>query len=140
MQPLPDCDIEIPLHSRVAIQCALKDYVEAGDHYLYICDVSAVCRSQEFHLDRHRQSAVHRNSPWTRNGNPPLAEILLGQATAVCRQKKIRSGDERHSAASQNSSWTVKTRTDGGRFCASGRPRLCVKAEIQSADDFDLPL
>ena len=42
MQQLPECDIEIPLHSRIAIQCALKDFVEAGDHYLYICDVSAV--------------------------------------------------------------------------------------------------
>ena len=51
MQPLPECDIEIPLHSRIAIQCALKDCVEAGDHYFYICDVSALCRSQEFHLD-----------------------------------------------------------------------------------------
>ena len=51
MQSLPECDIEIPLHSRIAIHCALKDFVEAGDHYLYICDVSALCRSQEFHLD-----------------------------------------------------------------------------------------
>ena len=88
MQPLPECDIEIPLHSRVAIQCALKDYVEAGDHYLYICDVSVVCRSQEFHLDRHRHFAVSRNSAWTSNGTLPFVEILLGQAAAVCRQKK----------------------------------------------------
>ena len=75
MQPLPECDIEIPLHSRIAIHCALKDYVEAGDHYLYICDVSAVCRSQEFHLDRQRHSAVSRNFLWARNGGLPLTEI-----------------------------------------------------------------
>ena len=140
MQPLPECDIEIPLHSRIAIQCALKDFVEAGDHYLYICDVSAVCRSQEFHLDEQRHSAARRNFTWTDNGILPVAEILLGRATAECRQKKIRSGDERHSAASQNSVWTAKTRLGGVRFCASGRPRFCVKAEILSADDFGLPL
>ena len=101
---------------------------------------TAVCRSRKFRLDSQRQSAVCRNSLWTRNGTLPLAEILLGQATAECRQKTIRPGDERHSAAGQNSSWTAKTRTGGGRLCASGRPQLCVKAEILSADDFGLPL
>jgi len=35
-------DIKIPAHSRVAIQCRLKEYHEAGDHYLYICDVEQV--------------------------------------------------------------------------------------------------
>ena len=85
MQPLPECDIEIPLHSRVAIQCALKDCVEAGDHYLYICDVSALCHSQEFHLDEQRRSAVHGNSVWTVNGRMPLTEILFGQTSAIRR-------------------------------------------------------
>ena len=42
MQELPGCDIRVPLHSRVAIQCRLKEFVEAGDHYLYICDVEQV--------------------------------------------------------------------------------------------------
>ena len=70
---------------RFAIQCALKDFVEAGDHYLYICDVSAVCRSQEFHLDEQRRSAVHRNFTWASNGNPPVAGIPLGRATAIRR-------------------------------------------------------
>ena len=42
MQKLPNSDIEIPLHSRVAIQCSLKEFVEVGDHYLYICNVEEV--------------------------------------------------------------------------------------------------
>ena len=42
MQKLPESDIEVPLHSRVAIQCKLKEFVEVGDHYLYICDVEEV--------------------------------------------------------------------------------------------------
>ncbi len=35
-------NIKIPAHSRVAIQCNLKEYHEVGDHYLYICDVEQV--------------------------------------------------------------------------------------------------
>ena len=42
MQKLPDSDIEVPLHSRVAIQCKLKEFIEVGDHYLYICNVEEV--------------------------------------------------------------------------------------------------
>ena len=34
--------IQIPIHSRVAIVCNLKEYLEVGDHYLYICDVQKV--------------------------------------------------------------------------------------------------
>ena len=34
--------IQIPLHSRVAIVCSLKEYHEVGDHYLYICNVEQV--------------------------------------------------------------------------------------------------
>lgn len=34
--------IQIPVHSRVAIFCHLKEYHEVGDHYLYICDVQQV--------------------------------------------------------------------------------------------------
>jgi len=42
MQEIPDSEIKIPLHSRVAIQCSLKEFVEVGDHYLYICNVENV--------------------------------------------------------------------------------------------------
>lgn len=42
MQSLPDCEINVPLHSRLAIVCSLKDFVEVGDHYLYICNVEQV--------------------------------------------------------------------------------------------------
>ena len=34
--------IQIPVQSRVAIHCRLKEFVEAGDHYLYICQVEQV--------------------------------------------------------------------------------------------------
>lgn len=34
--------IQIPVHSRVAIQCCMKEYHETGDHYLYICEVEQV--------------------------------------------------------------------------------------------------
>lgn len=42
MQKMPESEIQIPLHSRVAIQCSLKEFVETGDHYLYICNVEQV--------------------------------------------------------------------------------------------------
>lgn len=42
MQKVPGSEIQIPLHSRVAIQCSLKEFVETGDHYLYICNVEQV--------------------------------------------------------------------------------------------------
>ena len=42
MQEVPGSEIQIPLHSRVAIVCSLKEYHEVGDHYLYICDVEQV--------------------------------------------------------------------------------------------------
>lgn len=42
MQEVPESEIKIPLHSRVAIQCNLKEFVETGDHYLYICNVEQV--------------------------------------------------------------------------------------------------
>ncbi len=47
MQALPETEIRIPLHSRVAIQCALKEYHEVGDHYLYICEVEQVYGNAE---------------------------------------------------------------------------------------------
>ena len=42
MQTVEDSEIQIPLHSRVAIQCSLKEFIETGDHYLYICNVEQV--------------------------------------------------------------------------------------------------
>ena len=42
MQKVPGSEIEIPLHSRVAIQCIMKEFVEVGDHYFYICTVEQV--------------------------------------------------------------------------------------------------
>jgi len=47
MQTLPTSDIQIPLHSRVAIQCTMREFVETGDHYLYICNVDAVYGNEE---------------------------------------------------------------------------------------------
>ena len=42
LQNVEESSIEIPLHSRVAIICCLKEYIETGDHYLYICNVCSV--------------------------------------------------------------------------------------------------
>lgn len=42
MQSVPGSDIQIPEHTRIAIQCTLKEYHEVGDHYLYICNVEQV--------------------------------------------------------------------------------------------------
>lgn len=36
------CDIKIPLHSRLALVCDLKEFIETGDHYLYVCNVTNV--------------------------------------------------------------------------------------------------
>lgn len=42
MDTLPSSEIQIPLHSHVAIQGKLKEFLETGDHYLYICLVEQV--------------------------------------------------------------------------------------------------
>lgn len=42
LKSLPDCDIQIPVHSVIAIQCTLREFVDVGDHYFYICDVKNV--------------------------------------------------------------------------------------------------
>lgn len=42
-----DSAIKIPVHSRVAIQCNLKEFYEVGDHYLYICNVEEVYGNEE---------------------------------------------------------------------------------------------
>ena len=47
MQKLPESDIEVPLHSRVAIACNLKEFIEVGDHYLYTCNVEEVYGNED---------------------------------------------------------------------------------------------
>ncbi len=47
MQEVPDSEIKIPLHSRVAIKCSLKEFIETGDHYLYICNVEDVYGNEQ---------------------------------------------------------------------------------------------
>lgn len=47
MQEVPGSDIRIPLHSRVAIKCSLKEFIETGDHYLYICNVEEVYGNEQ---------------------------------------------------------------------------------------------
>ena len=42
LETLPGCPIRIPAKSRVAIVCELVNFSEAGDHYLYICNVKEV--------------------------------------------------------------------------------------------------
>lgn len=46
MQELPDCGIRVPKQIVLAIVCELKEYVETGDHYLYICNVKDVYASE----------------------------------------------------------------------------------------------
>lgn len=41
-QSLPESEIRVPLHSALAIVCTLKEFLETGDHYLYICNVEHV--------------------------------------------------------------------------------------------------
>lgn len=47
MQEVPNSEIKIPLHSRVAIKCSLKEFIETGDHYLYICNVEDVYGNEQ---------------------------------------------------------------------------------------------
>lgn len=47
MADVEGSSIKIPVHSRVAIQCQLKEYHEVGDHYLYICNVEQVFGDEE---------------------------------------------------------------------------------------------
>lgn len=39
LKAIPDCDIQVPVESVAAIHCSLREYVDVGDHYFYICDV-----------------------------------------------------------------------------------------------------
>lgn len=42
LESIPGSDIQIPVHSVLAIQCDLHEFVDVGDHYFYICDVKNV--------------------------------------------------------------------------------------------------
>lgn len=42
LESLPDSDIKIPAHSVIAVQCTLRQFVDVGEHYLYICNVEHV--------------------------------------------------------------------------------------------------
>jgi len=42
LESIEGCNIKIPTNSKVAIEMTLNDYIEVGDHYLYICNVDNV--------------------------------------------------------------------------------------------------
>ena len=42
MRAVLGSEIQIPVHTRVAIQCKLKEFIEEGDHYLYLGNVEQV--------------------------------------------------------------------------------------------------
>lgn len=42
MQSIDGNNIQIPVHKKVAIHCKLKEFIEVGDHFLYICNVEDV--------------------------------------------------------------------------------------------------
>ncbi|KAK8838691.1 hypothetical protein M9Y10_032730 [Tritrichomonas musculus] len=42
LQEVGGSSIKIPVHSKLAIICNLKEFHEAGDHYFYICNVEQV--------------------------------------------------------------------------------------------------
>ena len=47
MMDVEGSEIKVPVHSRVVIQCTLKEFHETGDHYLYICDVDEVLGNED---------------------------------------------------------------------------------------------
>ena len=92
-----------------------------------IGQTTALCRSQEFHLDRHRHFAISRNSAWTSNGNPPVAGISFGRATAEWRSRKFCLDSQRQSAVRRNFTWT-----DNGTLPLAGISLGRVTAECRS--------
>ncbi|WP_458456931.1 hypothetical protein [Methanobrevibacter sp.] len=42
MQSIDGNNIQIPVHKKVTIHCKLKEFIEVGDHFLYICNVEDV--------------------------------------------------------------------------------------------------
>ena len=47
MKVLPDCNISVPEYSALAIVCKLKEYIETGDHDLYLCIVEKVYAEEQ---------------------------------------------------------------------------------------------
>lgn len=47
LKNLPDSDIQIPVHSVIAIRGVLREFIEVGDHYFYICNVEHVYGDEE---------------------------------------------------------------------------------------------
>ena len=47
MQELPEVPVEVPQGSYLVVRCKLKEVVEVGDHYLYICDVDEVLGDED---------------------------------------------------------------------------------------------
>lgn len=47
MEKIDDSDIEIPCGISVAVLLSLSEYIEVGDHYLYICNVESVYGNNE---------------------------------------------------------------------------------------------
>lgn len=47
MQSFPDSAIEIPAHTVVAMACSLRQFVDVGDHYFYVCDVQKVLANED---------------------------------------------------------------------------------------------
>lgn len=39
---IPNCPIKVPVQSRLVFDCRLTEYIEVGDHYLYICIIDAI--------------------------------------------------------------------------------------------------
>lgn len=39
---LPDSPIRVPAETRLAFDCSLENTVEVGDHYLYVCPITAI--------------------------------------------------------------------------------------------------
>ena len=42
LKNIPECSIQIPVKSRLAMECTMVEYVETGNHYFYICNVDNV--------------------------------------------------------------------------------------------------
>lgn len=42
MKDFPGSDIMIPVHSVLSMQCMLREFVDVGDHYFYICTVDKI--------------------------------------------------------------------------------------------------
>ena len=62
MQDIPTSNIKIPLYSAAAIQCNLKEFIETGDHYLYICNVEEVYADDKVEAEGYGKIASAKES------------------------------------------------------------------------------